>query len=1139
MNGIPVKNISRSAFYGSELASVTIPNGVTSIEKDAFAWCRSLATVTIPNSVTEIGETAFAYCSNLTMITSEISTPFSVNAFSGCFNATLVVPKGTLADYKNLEGWNFDFIFEEDAVYEREHTDEQGVIYSLRKVDDDNFYYSVTGHSENVNPEITISAAINGVPVRTIEDGYFESLGGWNRYYVYHGVFSDCASLSSVTIPNSVTYIGKCAFGGCSNLVSVKLSNQLVAIEDDTFGDCTNLLSITIPNSVQKIGTRAFGKCSSLTSVTLGNQLVTIEKYAFDGCTNMSAIVIPNSVTSIGEFAFKGCSNLTSVTISSSITSIKGGTFSDCISLSTITLPSNVTNIEAADGYSYYYGLTNGGFYGAFGGCNSLISITIPDGVTNLGNNAFYNCTSLTSIELPKALESIGSMAFIGCNSLSTIKLPESLTSIGNDAFPYDMRSIELPNSITVIPEDIFYYYNFQYIKLGNNVKSIGKNAFGSREPVIEIGTATPPTLAKDAFPNIEYLSDVNVIVPDAKAETAYRKASVWQDMTFSNQSNISEVTVDTPGDLSFELITECNMMPAKVVGLKVNGTINADDFTQMLVNMKSLLRLDLTDCNITEIPDEAMKGKTQLQELILPTTLQTIGRSAFENCVYLKDLTMQTGLQTIGQKAFYGCGYLTGELDLPSTVTTIGESAFVGTDYSSVRMPSALKTIGDNAFQNLSIAQRLVLPGRVTTVGNSAFAGTKITGLVIPDGVKSIGDNAFADTPIEGHVTIPDGVTSLGREAFKNTLISTVFLPNSIETLSEGLFQGCPNLNLVYVPDNYTGLSNSVFDGCNALNTLRLSANLTAIGEYALQNTPMEYIKVPSNVEKLSRGAFRNCQKLESLTLPASLTSVEDEAFYGCTNLRNMSVEAQTPPTIRDRSAIRGINTDKCLISIPTSAYRNYVLAEYWGQFVQMRNDIAVETAGNGEIAFESVEEEGENEDEETQARAFEPRFAPARGGRRAPSLASAEDTKTYANNGSSVYVPQQGQVRFYIIPGEGEELISATLDGVDIMPYIVDNVYTATADKKNAKLVVKFSGTNQGTSVLVGDSNEDSEVDIADAVNIVVGKTTPAFNDKAADVNNDGVVDIADAVRIVNLVVGKIDALARQFNFNGLDPQ
>ena len=694
------------------------------------------------------------------------------------------------------------------------------------------------------------------------------------------------------------------------------------------------------------------------------------------------------------------------------------------------------------------------------------------------------------------------------------------------------MTSIELPDAFTNIPEGLFSGNNFQYIKLGNSVKSIGKNAFGSTEPVIEIGTATPPTLAKDAFPNIEYLSDVNVIVPDSKAETAYRKATVWQEMTFSNQNNISEVTVDTPGDLSFELITECNMMPAKVVGLKVNGTINADDFTQMLINMKSLLRLDLSDCNITEIPDEALMGKTQLQELILPTSLQTIGRNAFQNCLYLKDLTMQNGLQTIGESAFQGCGYLTGELELPSTVTTIGESAFVGTAYTSVKLPSALKTIGDNAFQNLSIAQRLVLPNRMQSVGVRAFAGTKITGLVIPDGVTTIGEEAFADTPIEGHVTIPDGVTSLGARVFRNTQISTVFLPNSIETVSEGLFQGCQNLDLVYVPDNYTGLASSVFDGCGNLTVLRLSANLAAMGEYSLQNTPLEYVKVPSQVETLSRGVLKNCTKLESLTLPASMTSVEAEALYGCTNLRNLSVEATTPPVIRDRSSIRGINTDKCLISIPTSAYRNYVLAEYWGQFVQMRNDIAVVTAGNGEIAFESVAEEEEEEEEEASgARAFAPRRAAARASRRAPQLASEEDSKTYVSNGSSVYAPQQGKVRFIITPAPGEEIVSATLDGEDIMPDIVDGVYIATADKKNAKLVVKFTGESQGTVVMAGDVNGDGNVTAQDAslvLQLVAKKITQDTEGvvyKAADVNGDGNVTAQDASLILQHVAKKIN--------------
>ena len=236
---------------------------------------------------------------------------------------------------------------------------------------------------------------------------------------------------------------------------------------------------------------------------------------------------------------------------------------------------------------------------------------------------------------------------------------------------------------------------------------------------------------------------------------------------------------------------------------------------------------------------------------------------------------------------------------------------------------------------------------------------------------------------------------------------------------------------------------------------------------------------------------------------------------------LRNLSVEAIEPPAIKNRSAIRGINTDLCIISIPTDSYKKYVLAEYWGQFVQMRNDIAVETEGDGEIAFESVEEE---EEEVAEARAFAPRRIAARADRRA-QLASEEESMTYANNGSSVYVPQQGKVRFYIIPAEGEELLSATLDDVDIMPYIVNGVYTATADKRNAKLVVKFSD-GQGYAGLVGDVNADSKVDIADAmsiVNHVVGKETPTFIRGAADVNHDGVVDIADAVKILNIVVGK----------------
>ena len=1131
----------RAFFFCSNLSSITIPEGVTTIGGEAFRGCSSLSSIMIPSSVTTMGWAAFSGCSDLQMVTSEISTPFAVDVFGGsnASNATLIVPKGSRTDYKSTDGWGFAFIYEEgETLYDREQNDEQGLKYTLMQADEGSVYYSVTGHSDEMDTEIIIPTDLDGCPVKTIEEN----------------AFSSCTDLTSVTIPNSITSIGRGAFYGCG-LASVTIPNSVTSIGDDAFYECRDLTSVKIGNGIASIGYRLFSDCENLTSVKMGKNVSSIGKYAFNGCSSLASITLPDVLESIGDFAFRvcgltsvsipgsvqtigqeafrGCGNLATVGLEDGLTAIGKDAFTNC-ALASITIPNSVTSIgEAAFTLNY-----------------NLTTAILGDGITEISDRMFKQCTALTSVTIPDDVTDIGREAFWYCTSLTSIKLPESLTSLGESVFyGCPLKSIELPNSFTVIPENLFSNNNFQYIKLGNNVKSIGKSAFGSYEPVLEIGTSTPPSIASDAFPNVEYLSDLTVIVPNAKAETAYRKKAVWEEMTFSNQDNISEVTVDTPGDLSFELITECNMMPAKVVGLKVNGTINADDFTQMLVNMKSLLRLDLSDCDITEIPDEALSGKTQLKELTLPTNLQAIGANAFHDCPYL-----------------------TGELVIPSTVTSIGDYAFEGTDYSSVKLPNALKTIGNYAFNNLPIEQRLVLPGKVTSVGTGAFAGTKITGLSIPDGVKSIGAHAFADTPIQGHLTIPDGITDLGEGAFMNTQISTAFLPNSVTTLSQGLFQGCSNLNLLYIPDNYTDMSNYVFDGCDALETLRLSANTATMGEYSFQGTPLEYIKVPSKVEVLSRGVLKNCKNLASLSLPANLKSLEAEALTGCTALRNISVEALTPPTIKDRSVLRGINTDLCLISIPTQSYRDYALAPYWGQFVQMRNDIAVETVGNGEIAFESVVEEEEEDvvyeapvradvrrvaasiiggepelismievDADEAPLSSDVRRVAAFGIRRAPQLASKEDAMTYANNGSSIYAPQDAKVLLHITPAEGEKLISATRDGEDIMPSIVNGIYTTTADKKNVKLKVIFSKQ----SVLAGDVNSDGNINVTDVgmvIDHILEHTPSGFVEAAADLNNDGDVNVTDVGLIIEIILSDGTSSKQNKKINAvdmLDPQ
>jgi hypothetical protein len=134
---------------------------------------------------------------------------------------------------------------------------------------DGNTAYSVS-RGTATDATVIIPSVYNGLPVTTIGDEILN--------------FGNYTTMTSVTIPSSVTSIGILAFSGCSGLTSV-----------------------TIPNSVTSIGGNAFTNCSGLTSVTIGNSVTSIGAFAFDGCSGLTSVTIPNSVTSIGPYAFSNC----------------------------------------------------------------------------------------------------------------------------------------------------------------------------------------------------------------------------------------------------------------------------------------------------------------------------------------------------------------------------------------------------------------------------------------------------------------------------------------------------------------------------------------------------------------------------------------------------------------------------------------------------------------------------------------------------------------------------------------------------------------------------------------------------------------------------------------------------------------
>jgi hypothetical protein len=185
---------------------------------------------------------------------------------------------------------------------------------------------------------VEIPSEIDGKTVTGIGEGAFKNSPNPNN-------------ITSVTIPDSVTGIGKNAFFECINLTSVSIGNSVTTIGDGAFMLCSSLTSVTIPNSVTSIGEWAFYGCTNLTSVNIPNRVTSIGGATFSGCSNLTSIIIPDSVTSIGLSAFDACYKLTSIIIPNSVKSIEKYAFNFCTNLTNVTFAagSNITDANFGD----------------------------------------------------------------------------------------------------------------------------------------------------------------------------------------------------------------------------------------------------------------------------------------------------------------------------------------------------------------------------------------------------------------------------------------------------------------------------------------------------------------------------------------------------------------------------------------------------------------------------------------------------------------------------------------------------------------------------------------------------------------------------------------------------------------------
>ena len=281
-------------------------------------------------------------------------------------------------------------------------------------------------------------------------------------------------------------------------------------------------------------------------------------------------------------------------------------------------------------------------------------------------------------------------------------------------------------------------------------------------------------------------------------------QGNILQTIIFRQLGMCTEIHVETKGELENEL---ADYDYANIESLKITGVLNDVDFLFIYRMMPNLKNLDIAEVNITALPTQAFYNSKNVEHLILPNTLITIGEEMFYQSD-LRSVVIPTNVTTVGYSAFKRCSSLTTvTFEKESQLKTIGGDYYYGafsdcTALTSIEIPASVETIGNTAFSDCSSLATVTFEkgSRLKTIGNNAYYRcTSLTSIEIPASVETIEKKAFMHCSSLATVTFEKGsqLKTIAGDSYDGafsdcTALTSIEIPASVETIEATAFSGC-----------------------------------------------------------------------------------------------------------------------------------------------------------------------------------------------------------------------------------------------------------------------------------------------------------------------------------------------------------